>query len=105
MKSNIIFLQETHLIQNDISRVEKRWPGQVYSASFTSHSRGVMILIHKSIPFQLKSKYIDPSGRYVILNGTMISTWINLISVYASNGDDPSFYTNLFLSHPTLANT
>lgn len=75
------------MVQNNISRVEKRWPGQVYSDFFTSHAGGVMILIHKSIHFQLKNKYIDP-----------ISNQINLTSVYAPNGDDPSFYQNVFLS-------
>lgn len=98
MKANIIFLQETHLVENDINKVRSRWPGQVHSAFFSSHARGVIILIHKSIPFQLKNKYIDPSGRYIILNGTIVSTQVSLICVYAPNGDDPSFYQNLFLS-------
>lgn len=98
MKSNIIFLQETHLAQSDVSRVNKRWPGQVYSACFTSQARGVMILIHKSIPFQLIKKYIDPAGRYIILNGTIMSLQINLICIYGPNSDDPAFYQNLFLS-------
>lgn len=81
MKSNIIFLQETHLEQKDINRVEKRWPGQVYSAFFTSHARGVMILIHKSVPFHLKNKYTDPSERYIILNGSIISTQVHLVNI------------------------
>lgn len=98
MKANIIFLQETHLVEKDINIVKNRWPGQVHSAFFSSHARGVIILIHKSIPFQLKSKYIDSSGRYIILNGTIVSTPVNLICVYAPDGDDPSFYENVFLS-------
>ncbi len=98
MKSNRIFLQETHLTKSDISKVIKRWPGQVHSACFTSQSRGVMILIHKSVPFQLIKKYIDPSGRYIILNGTIVSLQINLICIYGPNNDDPAFYQNLFLS-------
>lgn len=80
MKANIIILQETHFLRDDISRVATRWPGQVFSPSFTSHARGVMVLIHKSIPFQLKSQYINPSGRYIILNGTIVSTVINFLS-------------------------
>lgn len=50
IKSITLFLQETHLLNEHISRVRRMWPGQV---SFTSHSRGVRTLIHKSIPFQL----------------------------------------------------
>lgn len=97
MKSNIVFLQETHLVKDDISRVTKRWPGQVYYASFTSRARGVMILIHKSIPFQLRAQYVDPLGRYIILNGTILTTQINLINIYAPNEDYPNFFQNLFL--------
>lgn len=98
MKANIIFLQQTHLAENDINRVKNRWPGQVHSGFFSSHARGVIILIHKSIPFQLKNKYIDPSGRYIILNGAIVSIQVSLICVWAPNGDDPSFYQNILLS-------
>ncbi len=98
MKSNIIFIQETHLSKEDIKNGKKRWPGKIYSACFTSHARGVMILIHKSVPFLLKNKYVDPSGRYIILSGTIVSTQINLINVYGPNADKPSFYQDLFLS-------
>lgn len=98
MRSSIIFLQETHLLKEDTSRVTKRWPGQVFYASFTSRVRGVMILIHKSVPFQLKQQHTDPLGRYIVLNGTILTTQINLISIYAPNVDDPSFYQNFFLT-------
>lgn len=101
LKSGIIFLQETHLAKKDIDRVRVRWPGQVFSACFTSQARGVMILIHKSIPFMLKDKYVDQSGRFLILNGTIFSTQINFVNVYAPNGDNPSFYQNVFLSLST----
>jgi len=90
MKANIIFLQETHLVENYINRVKNKWPRQVHSAFFLSH---ILILIHKSIPFQLKNKYIDLAG-----NGTIVSTQVSLACVYAPNGDDPLFYQNLFLS-------
>lgn len=60
---NIISLQETHLIKDDFNKVNKRWPEQVYCAFFTSYIRRIMILIRESIPFQLKNKYIDPSGQ------------------------------------------
>lgn len=101
MKSNIIFIQESHLTKKDMGRIQKRWPGQIYAACFNSHSRGVMILLNKSVPFHLNSKFIDPAGRYVILNGTINSILVNLVSVYAPNKDDPSFYQNLFLSLST----
>ncbi len=53
MQSKIVYLQETHLKPSDIGRMKRRWQGQVIVASFSSHSRAVAVLIHKSIPFQV----------------------------------------------------
>lgn len=64
MKANIIFLQETHLKKSDVNKIKNRWPGQVHSACSSSHASGVMVLIHKSIPFSLKHKYIDRKVYY-----------------------------------------
>lgn len=98
MKSTICFLQETHLVDRDLNRIGSRWPGQIFSSNFTTHARGVMILIHKSVPFNLKHKYLDPPGRFIILSGTLISTLVNLVCLYAPNGDDPAFYQHFFLT-------
>lgn len=53
MKSLILYLQVTHLLSNEVIKIKRRWPGQVMSASYLSRTRGVMILIHKSVPFKL----------------------------------------------------
>lgn len=53
LKSRIIFLQESHLTASEIHLLTKRWQGQVIHSSFTSHARGVVILLHKSIPFHI----------------------------------------------------
>lgn len=98
MKTTVCFLQETHLLDKDLNRIRSRWPGQVFFSNFTSHSRGVMILVHKSLPFILREKYLDPSGRFIILNGTIISTLVNLVCLCAPNGDDPAFYQHFFLT-------
>lgn len=100
--SNIIFLQESHMMPCDISKVKKRWQGQVYSASYSSHARGVLILIHKTIPFQVLTSIVDPKGRYIILQGTLVSEKINLVNIYGPNEDDPAFFDNLFLTLSSL---
>lgn len=98
MKSTVCFLQETHLVDEDVNKIRSRWPGQVFSSSFSTHARGVIILIHKSVPFDLKDKYLDPSGRFIILSRTIISTLVNLVCLYTPNGDDPAFYKHFFLT-------
>ncbi len=44
IKAKIVFLQETHLVPEDVIMVRKRWLGQVFSASFNSYSRGFLYL-------------------------------------------------------------
>lgn len=77
--------------------------GSINSAPFTSQARGVMILIHKSIPFHLTRVIKDKAERYVILQGTLITEKINLINIYAPNTDDPKFFDSLFLTVSSLS--
>lgn len=103
LQSKIVFLQETHLMPKDICRIRNRWPGQVFAASFSSQARGVITMIHKSIPFQMDKTIQDPSGRYLIVQGTLLSKRLNLINVYGPNDDVPKFYSNLFLTLSTFS--
>lgn len=100
--ANIIFLQETHMMPGDVSRIRKRWQGQVYSASFSTHARGVLILIHRTIPFQVESSILDPKGRFIILQGSLLYEKLNLVNIYGPNIDDPFFFDDLFLTISTL---
>lgn len=75
----------------------------MFSAPYTTHARGVMILIHKSVPFQIHNVIGDPAGRYIMVQGTLLSENINLINVYGLNEDDPKFYNNLFLTISNLS--
>lgn len=59
LKAKIVFLQETHLTPKDTVKLSRRWSGRVFSASFSSHSRGVATLIHNSLPFHLIKVYED----------------------------------------------
>lgn len=86
LQSKIIFLQESHLLAV-ISKIRKRWPEQVVFASFSSHAKGVIILIHKSIPFQILQTICDSAGKYIFIRGTLLSEQINLIKVYGPNED------------------
>ena len=97
MHSNIVFLQETHLAPNEDIKIKKRWRGEVFSAPFTSQARGVMTLIHKSIPFNVTKVTADKMGRYLIVEGNLFAEYLILVNIYAPNNDDPMFFNNLFL--------
>ena len=102
LKSKIIFLQETHMITSDIHYLVKRWPGQVFHACYNTHARGVVILIHRSVPFHIINTIKDSSGRYIIAQGTIQSQKLNLINVYGPNEDEPSFFERIFMTVSAL---
>lgn len=96
LKANIIFLQETHLCKDKEYKLKTNWISQVYHASFTSQARGVAILIHKNVPFTLKSKVIDPNGRFVLISGHIASYPVTLLNIYGPNTDDSNFFHGIF---------
>lgn len=55
-----------------------------------------VILVHKSITFQVIKTIQDPFGRYVIIQGNILTQKLNLINVYGPNEDNPSFFEKLF---------
>jgi len=50
LKANIIFLQETNLLNDDTNWVSKRWPGQFF---FLSPTPFMLWVVWYSVPFQL----------------------------------------------------
>lgn len=60
-------------------------------------------MVHKSIPFQVAKIIQDPSGRYLIVQGTLLSKSLILVNVYGPMEDIPKFYSNLFLTLSSLS--
>ena len=102
LKCQIVFLQEIHLRATEIDRLQKRWPGQVLCAPYSNYARGVLILIHKSLPFQVANVIPDQYGRYIIVQGNIATHKLNMVCIYGPNDDNPTFFQNLFLTLSTL---
>lgn len=102
LQSNIVFLQETHLRHEDELKVRRRWKGKIFSAPYTSQARGVMILVHDSIPLQIHKTIRDKAGRYLIIQGSILRVQLILINIYAPNSDEPEFFQNIFLTVASL---
>jgi len=92
MDSKVVFLQETHLLDKDLKSIKRRWQGSVFTASFSSKARGVMILIHNTVPFQVKNIIKDKWGRYLIIQGHMFSEGLCLVNPYGPITDDANFF-------------
>lgn len=67
--SGIVYLQETHIQRGEAHWLKQIFHGNIYHAPGAIKTRGVMIGIAWSCPWQLKDKYLDKQGRYVILKG------------------------------------
>ena len=83
--SDICFLQETYSTEEIENQWKKQWPGDIFFAHGSIHSRGVAILIRKSFDFKLKSTRFDAEGRYLILEATIQDVPFLLVNIYASN--------------------
>lgn len=102
MDSKIVFLQETHLPEEGNIKIQRRWQGTLFTASCSSKARGVMILVHKTVPFSVKNVIKDKMGRYLIVQGSLLLENLNLINIYGPNTDDSNFFAELFLTLSTL---
>lgn len=96
LKSDIIFLQETHVKATQQRKLRANWISQVYHSPFTSKARGVAILFRKTVPFQFQSSITDPNGRFIIVIGHINSFPVTLVNIYGPNVDDPAFFRRVF---------
>ena len=95
--TDVAYLQESHLSDMDHEKLGKQWQGQIFYSSFTSQSRGVVILIRKGIPFQAEQVEKDRGGRYVMVSGFIGEQRVTMLNIYGPNQDDPTFYVNILL--------
>uniref|UniRef100_A0AAQ5WX91 Endonuclease/exonuclease/phosphatase domain-containing protein n=1 Tax=Amphiprion ocellaris TaxID=80972 RepID=A0AAQ5WX91_AMPOC len=55
LKADILVLQETHLLQSEEKSLTDSNYSIIFSSCYNSRQRGVSILVHKRVPFTLKS--------------------------------------------------
>lgn len=60
------------------------------------------MLVHKSIPLRIQKTVLDPAGRFIIIQGSLLNRDLILVNLYGPNNDDPNFHNNLFLSISSL---
>ncbi len=91
----IAFSQETHLNDVEHRKYLRERVGQVYFSSYSSNKKGVIILIHKNLPFTVTDSYKDIDGRVVLVKGVLCGENVMLGNVYAPNAQDEDFFTLL----------
>lgn len=102
-KCQLAFIQETHLSDLEHIKLRRSWVGQVFYSSYNSKSRGVAVLIHRSLPFTLEKSISDKEGRYVLLSGYLYGELIVLGCVYAPNNYEAAFIPQLLADLATFS--
>ena len=93
---DILCLQETHWIENDLTYIRDQWGGECIVHGISSNSRGVAILFGKNFDYKIGNVEKDNGGNLLCVSLTLDSLKIKVINVYGPNTDYPSFYKNLF---------
>ena len=91
-KCNIICLQDVHINDNLESFIKAEWGYDIFFSSYTTMSRGVMILLNNNFEQKVKT---DKNGNYIILDIEIPGKKITLANIYGPNEDNPIFYENL----------
>lgn len=94
--AQIVYLQETHLRHDKI--IKSRMPGYLHAyhaGSPDSRSRGVAILIDKSLPWEGKEAKADPEGRWLWVKGKCYERSFTLVTYYAPNEGQVEFFETL----------
>ena len=94
-KLSIIFLQETHSDQDSCIQWEKECGYTAIFSHATTHSSGVCIFFNNNLDFSVKKCYVDPQGRFIVIDILSNETYYTLINVYAPNNECPMFFNIL----------
>ena len=94
-KQDVVFLQETHCCPQESVKLCRDWVGHVSFSAGSSKSRGVAILINKSLQFRLRREVKDEEGRIIIILAEIQGHALILANIYAHNVDQPNFFIDL----------
>lgn len=93
--SDVVMLQETHLLEKDTPRINDKWIGWAYHNTFNQKKRGVSILFSKKVNLKVEREFRDKEGRVIILLVNLMGQNLILGNLYAPNIDDPDFFLHL----------
>lgn len=94
LRTDVAFLQETHLRNPDHHRLRCKWTGHIFHSPFHFKSRGTAVIIKNSTPFTASEVISDLQGRFVIVTGNLHDYQITLANIYAPKVHDWSIYIN-----------
>lgn len=91
-RAQIAFVQETHFRSNNVPSLKNRdFPTVYHSTNPEAKTKGVSILIARTVPWTLIDSKIDTLGRYVILKGKLGQNTVTLVALYGPTSGQASF--------------
>lgn len=102
LKTEVAFLQETHLTTKDHHRLKASWVGQTFHSNLNGKARGTAIVTHKKLQFSPTNVIADPQGRYVMVLGSLNNVTVVLVNLYTPNWDDEAFVGKVISLLPNL---
>ncbi len=82
----VAFLQETFCTREFSKFKDLGWSGEIkHNLSDSSHSRGVAIMFHSSLDYNIKNIHKKEDSRAILINATIENVDVTLCSVYAPN--------------------
>lgn len=102
-KSGMLLLQETHFPRPyNPSFLHQHFP-QFYLSNVENKTKGVAICFSKHLNFAMLLFYMshvfkDPSGRYILVKGTIDGTLYSFVSYYSTNKAQDKFFSSMMQS-------
>ena len=86
--TDILFVQEAHIVNSrEIKIWNQQWGGPGFWSFGSEHSRGVGILLHKQLDFEMVHFKHDFEGRLLVLDINISDCKLRLINVYCPNNE------------------
>lgn len=96
LKNDLAFIQETHFKGDKFPLLQNKFFPKVYhSTNVSGKSRGVSILISRSIPWTFGDMRAYPEGRFLFLKGTIGGVEVTLVNVYVPNSGQDHFISQM----------
>lgn len=88
-------LQETHLVADDFTRLQRMWVGKVLGSPAENGKAGVLILIHKNLADNLLGRSHINEGRWITIQIQIADETISIYNIYGPNKRHKPFFQSL----------
>lgn len=89
---DVVFLQESHMIEDEVWLWRSQWGGEIISSCGSSNARGVLILTRRGLDIKFGESVKDLHGRYIISEVIIDQCEFIVCNIYAPNIDNPLFF-------------